>query len=122
MPLHSHPSRRFRWLTRIGFVVALALTLFFAARVISDAVYWSDPRHTDQQIEGWMPLGYIARSWDVPRDVVYEAVEIRPDERRWRRLERVAEARDVPVQTLIDRIGLAIQTFRQAQSPDQATP
>lgn len=113
MPVDHKPSRRFRWLTRIGFVVALGLTLFFGARTIMTAVYWSDPRHTDQTIEGWMPLGYIARSWNVPRDVVMEAVDLQPDERRWRRLERLAEARDMPVADMIVTIQSAIDTHRQ---------
>jgi len=115
-------SPRFRRWSRFGFALALALTGFFGFRVVMTTVFWSDPRHTDQQIESWMPLGYIARSWDVPLDVVFDAINVRPDERRWRRLDRLAETRDVPVGALIDTIDQAIEAYRQARPDTSSGP
>jgi hypothetical protein len=57
-----------------GFVLATGLTIFFAIRMVLFTLHWSDPARQDQTIEAWMPLRYVARSWDVPVEVLSEAV------------------------------------------------
>jgi len=103
-----------RWLLRTGFVLALALTLFFAVRTVVSAVYWSNPANRDQPLQGWMPLGYVARSWDVPREVLGEALSITPDGAPRRNLEMIADQEGVPLNELIARLTTAITTFREA--------
>lgn len=58
----------------IAFGLALALTLFFAVRFVMHWVYWSDPAHRDQQIEGWMTPGYVAHSYDVSPEVIRDSL------------------------------------------------
>ncbi len=48
-----------------SFLLACALTLFFGVRFVSQAIYWSDPAHHNQSVQGWMTVGYVARSWDL---------------------------------------------------------
>ena len=48
-----------------AFLLACAVTLFFAVRFVTQAIYWSDPAHQNQTVEGWMTVGYIAKSWQV---------------------------------------------------------
>ena len=106
--------RKAPWL-QSAFALALALTLFFGGRFVADAVYWADPRHQDQPIAGWMTPGYIAMSWDIPRDVMLELLP-RPEGQRGRnRLDEIAANRDVPLATLIDEIEAAIQSYRETQ-------
>ena len=62
----------------LAFVAALALTALFTIRAAVFAVYWTDPAHRDQAIEGWMTPRYVAHSWDLPRDVVGEALGLDP--------------------------------------------
>ena len=50
----------------VGFSLASMVTLFFLVRFSLSLFYWSN--HQDTQIEAWMPVGYIARSYDVDRD------------------------------------------------------
>ncbi len=50
----------------LGFSLATVLTLVFLAKFIFSVIYWSS--HQDVVIETWMPVGYIARSYDVDRD------------------------------------------------------
>ena len=56
----------------MGFTAAFAITLFFGIRVISSAIYWNDPAHRNQTIEGWMTIRYVANSWQVPPKVIVE--------------------------------------------------
>ncbi|MGY3437127.1 MULTISPECIES: hypothetical protein [unclassified Marinovum] len=61
-----------------GFVLALALMAFFAIRSVMFWVYWADPMHRNQAIEPWMTPRYIAHSWDVPPQIVGEAMHLDP--------------------------------------------
>lgn len=62
----------------VAFVLAVLLMLFFAGRLVVFTVYWADPAHHELRPEGWMTPGYLARSWDLPRDAVAEALDITP--------------------------------------------
>lgn len=61
-----------------GFVLALALMAFFAVRSVGFWIYWADPQHRNQAIEPWMTPRYIAHSWDVPPQIVGEAMHLDP--------------------------------------------
>jgi hypothetical protein len=50
----------------VGFSIATLITLVFLTKLTISVVYWSN--HQDTTIETWMPIGYIARSYDVDRD------------------------------------------------------
>ena len=117
MPRTSQMSR---WLLRGGFLLALALTLFFAVRFTLAVFYWSDPAHHDQAIEGWMPLRFVARSWDVPPEVLVDAAGLPPDLRIRRNLDLIADDQGIPVAALIAQLNAAITAFR-AQS-DRPAP
>ena len=55
--------------------LALAAAGLFAVRGVAFWVYWSNPARHEQAIAPWMTPGYIAHSWQVPRDVVIDAVQ-----------------------------------------------
>jgi hypothetical protein len=103
------------WLTA-GFVAALALTLVFVLRLALGALHWSEM--PDAQIEGWMPVGMVAQSWDVPRDLLAEAIGIPPGTAPRRSLAWIAEARGEDVDALIARIEAAIASHRAAATGD----
>lgn len=97
-----------------GFVLALAITVFFAGRLILNTIYWADPAHRDQGVEGWMTPGYIGHSWHVPREVIAQALELTPEDARPRlTLESLAERRGVTVDALGETLMQAIETFRK---------
>lgn len=97
------------------FVIACLAALFFAVRLTVFTIYWSDPAHRDLPLEAWMTPGYVAMSWDVPREVVGEALGLDPDSGARKSLEDLAAERGVPVAALADAIRTAIADYRAAQ-------
>ncbi|MCA2010939.1 hypothetical protein LCM17_05540 [Cereibacter sphaeroides] len=120
MPASSSPITR--WLLRGGFVAALLLTLFFGVKLALGAFYWSDPAHQDQALEGWMPLGYVGRSWDVPREAMMQIAGVDPEGRPRRNLEKIAEDQGIPLATLITRIETGITEWRAEQPQPETQP
>lgn len=111
-------TRKNLWL-KLAFGAALILTLAFGVRLGVQAVYWSDPRHQDQSIEGWMRLGYVARSWDVPAEVLGQATGLPPAQTVGQSLSDIAAARDIPLPALIDTLQSAIDAHRQNPAASQ---
>jgi hypothetical protein len=73
----------------LGFVLMAAVTLFFAVRSALFALYWNDPAHWNQPLEGWMTIGYVAHSYHLdPRDIDADLRLIKPHDRRT--LEQIA--------------------------------
>ena len=103
-----------RWVLLVGaFVVAAALSVFFAVRFGVSIVYWSDPSHIDQAFEGWMTPRYVARSWDLPPDVVADALALEQDGAGRRvTLEEIARASGQDLPALFDALEGAITDYR----------
>lgn len=103
--------RRHPWLTA-AFALALAVTLGLAIRLTVFTIYWADPAHRDQALEGWMTPGYIAHSWDLDRTTLRAVlgIDARPGEHPT--LEEIAERRGEPVEALIARLEAAIAARR----------
>lgn len=95
-----------------AFAAAMAVTLFFAVRFALWVLYWNDPAHRDQPLEDWMTIGYIAHSYDVPRDALIDALHLKPPEKGKRpTLESIAidrgqtpEAFEADIQAAIERL------------------
>lgn len=102
------------WLTS-GFLIALALTVFFGIRTVTGAMYWADPAHRDQEIAGWMTPRYVAMSWQVPPEVVISALALPRPEGRMPRIEDIAAERNTTVDAVSDRVRAAIEAYRATQ-------
>ncbi len=113
MPLNTP---RFRWLLMAGFGAALVLTLFFGARLTLQAIYWADPAHRDLPIQSWMPLGYVGRTWNVPREAMLEIAGVPASSAARRSLEVIARDEGVPLDELIARIQTGIAAYRETQN------
>jgi len=98
-----------------GFLVALGVTLFFATRLIFFTIYWSDPAHRDQVLQGWMTPGYVAKSWDISREDMLAALGGVPVTGNRRTLEQIAEDRGIALRELITQIETAIAGHRANQ-------
>jgi hypothetical protein len=96
-----------------AFVLAVAVTVFFAVRLVLFTLFWADPTHREQPIEGWMSPGYVAHSWDLPREKVAGSLDLEPrtDGRRLT-LDEIAEERGVPVADLIATLEAMIAAHR----------
>jgi hypothetical protein len=106
--------RHHPWLVG-GLVAAIIATLFFGTRMVFFTIYWSDPAHRDQEVQGWMTPGYVAHSWDIPRGDLLQALGdlARPGEGKT--LEQIAEDNGIPLQELTARIEAVITAHRAGQ-------
>lgn len=102
----------------LGFLAALILTLLFAVRFFVSWLYWSDPEHLQQPLAGWMTPGYVARSWQVPRSLVADVLDLSPGTERPGTLSDLARIRGVPLETLVDDLAVAIAAYRGAKPPN----
>ena len=100
----------------LAFLAAAAITLFFAVRLVVFALYWSDPAHRDQHPAGWMTPGYVARSWQVPRDDLVGALGLAPEPGRPRTLAEIAAARGAPVEAVLAEVEAALAELRAGQA------
>ncbi|MFA7415169.1 MAG: hypothetical protein WC048_11840 [Rhizobium sp.] len=97
-----------------AFVFATALTLFFAARFTLFVLYWSDPAHRNQPLQGWMTIGYIAHSYDVPREALADALGLVPPEKGKRpTLDSLARDRGMTAAEFQAEIKAAIERLRK---------
>lgn len=97
-----------------AFVVATLLTLFFAVRFAFFVQYWNDPTHREQPLEGWMTLGYIAHSYQVPREALATALGVVPAQKGKRpTLKQIAGEKGLPVDAFAVEVGAAIKRLRQ---------
>lgn len=70
---------RRKWLLA-GFVLAAALTAFFAVRAVMFAVYWMDPDRGHHPVEAWMTPRYILHAYDIPRERLAETLGLEQGE------------------------------------------
>ncbi|MCB2137408.1 MAG: hypothetical protein KDE08_15945 [Rhodobacteraceae bacterium] len=98
----------------VAFLLALSVTVFFAARLLFFLVYWADPARQDQDIAGWMTLGYVARSWDIPPETLANGLGIPEGSARGHTLAELAAARGMPVVSFADEITAVIAAARAA--------
>jgi len=103
-------------LALLAFLALSCIACYFALNAIAAAVYWNDPRHQDQPLADWMTPRYVAQSYDIPPDVLGPALFIDPTEPPKRlRLEDIATANGVTLETLQQRITEATATFRASR-------
>ncbi len=101
-----------------GFVLAAAVTLFFLFRIVSSALYWSDPAHQNETVKPWMTVGYIAKSWDLdPREIDAIAGLPTPEEHGPWTIREIATARGVEVQVIIDQVNASIAALKAQGQP-----
>lgn len=100
-----------------AFVLAMALTTFFAVRLGVQAVYWANPAHHNQAIEGWMTAGYIGKSWGVDPVALdtLAGLPLPQEKGRPQPLVEIARDRGVPLDALIAHVEASLQTLLAQQ-------
>ncbi len=97
-----------------AFFLAATLTVLFTIRTIVFTIYWANPAHHDQPLEPWMTLRYVARSWDLPPDLLAQTLELDPAPRQRLSLREIAAQKGMTLEELTRRIATAAQTLRGA--------
>jgi len=112
--------RHNRWLT-LSFALTLTLALFFTIRAGVFFVYWQN--HADEQIEGWMTVRYVARSYRVDPKIVHDAIGLPKTGPDRRPLVRIAREQGQPLDALTTEILEAIRADRTSRGlPETALP
>ena len=113
-----------QWLVLAAFLFIIGFTGLHAFRFVRDAVYWS--YHRDEEIRGWMPVGYVAHSYRVPPHVLYQALGLPhrpPDKRPLREIARAQNrSMDEVKAVLQDAIVHARPPYPPPPPPDKGGP
>jgi hypothetical protein len=107
-----------QWVLLLLFLGALLVTGLFGVRTVRRAIYWRN--HRDEQIRPWMSVRYVARSYAVPPQMLYEAIGQEPVPHDRRPLRELAREQNRPVEELISELQKAIVQARL--SPPQPPP
>lgn len=100
----------------VAFVLVVGLTGIFGVRAVTQYIYWSDPAKQNQDLAGWMTPRYVARSYDVPPEVVKDAWDLDPDGPLKRAsLEKIAEELGLTLEQMQAQVAQAAATFHGSQ-------
>ena len=102
------------WLLIAAMGFAAAFTTFYVVRSVREFLFWQ--QHSDEPIQPWMSIGFVAHSYHVPPPVLHDAMGLppRPDHRP---LERIAASQGVAYTVLRDRLYRAIAQSRPPHPP-----
>ena len=77
-----------QWLALTAFILVLGFTGLHVVRIARELIYWQ--YHRDEEIRGWMTIGYVAHSYRVPPHVLQQALGLpdRPDRRPLREIAK----------------------------------
>jgi hypothetical protein len=95
-----------------AFLLACAVTLFFAGQLVVFTAYWA--MHREMPVEPWMTVGYVARSWGLdPRQLDAAAGLPVPEVKgRPQPLAEIARDRGVAVADVISQVEAAIEALK----------
>lgn len=79
------------WLPVSGFFIFSSIALWFGFTFLADAIYFNDPKNKDDELKGWMTPRYIQLSYDLPREVIIEALDLPEDLDSMRRMKDIAK-------------------------------
>jgi hypothetical protein len=105
------------WLTS-AFLMACAVTLFFAGRLVFFTAYWAT--HREMPVEPWMTVGYVARSWGLDPRALDAAAGLPAPEVKGRPqpLSEIARDRGVPVADLVAEVEAAVADLRAREAAE----
>lgn len=95
-----------------AFLLACAVTLFFTGSFAYRTLYWAT--HRDVMVQGWMTVGYIARSWDLDGRTLdaLAGLPVPEEKGRPQPLREIALDRGVPVAEIVAKIEATIAELR----------
>ena len=102
----------------VAFVLVLLATGLFSVRAVRRAVYWRF--HRDEPVRPWMSVPYVAHSYHVPPQVLYEALGIPHPPHDRRPIKEIAEEQNRSLDEVIATLQRAIA--RERVSPSPASP
>ncbi|MEP2782913.1 MAG: hypothetical protein ABJO67_12605 [Pseudoruegeria sp.] len=77
-------------------------------------IWFQDPRHQDVDLKGWMTPQYIVKTYDLPRDVVAETLNLGRGPNGPRKLKDIAEGLGLSMEELTALIRTTAEQYRGA--------
>jgi hypothetical protein len=93
-------------------VIATCALIWFGANMISNFLYFNDPRHQDLALKGWMTPKYIVLSYDLPRQNVADILGITSKDQRGTPMRDIAEGMGVTLDELTEIVRAAAAEYR----------
>lgn len=100
--------------------VSLLLSVFFAARLVVGAVYWS--QHREEPVSAWMTVGYVGKSWHLDPREIDRVAGLPLPEGHPLTLEDIARQRGVPVAEIIAQVEAAIARLKADEAARSIGP
>ncbi|AXX98176.1 hypothetical protein [Profundibacter amoris] len=98
----------------LAFILAAAATLMFAVRLVVVTLYFSNPTHQNQPLEGWMTPRYLAYSYDLTADELEQVLGIDPSSVSRIHLKNLLKDQGITLQELQSRLD-TIKTRKAAE-------
>jgi hypothetical protein len=105
-----------KWTAIIALVLVVLGTGLLAVRTVRRAVHWRT--HRDETIRPWMSVPYVAHSYRVPPNVLYQALGIPPQTHDRRPLKQIAREHNRSVDEIISVLKDAIDREHLAHPPN----
>lgn len=107
----------------IAFTVALCALAYFSVKTISSTIYWMDPAHQEQTLAGWMTPRYVGQSYNLPREIVLEALMMDPNAPPRRiSISEIAEQNGMTMDELQTRVDAAAALWATTPRPARNSP
>jgi hypothetical protein len=111
------PARRQTLILVLGFCLAISATFFFAYRAGKTARHI---RERNEPIKSWMSVPFVAHTYHVREDLLFQAIHVTPNPRDHRPIRDIARAEKLPSAELIGELRNSIAT--QAVPPAGKAP
>jgi len=106
---------RQNWQLLAVFLVSIGVACWFLAGVVLDLVYFHDPRHQDQPLQAWMTPKFVVMSYDLPRDVVADLLDLPEGGPGSLTMADIAREQGVTLGELTDIVRSAADAHREAR-------
>lgn len=97
----------------IGFAGAAIIAILLTAHLAMATFYW--PKHQDAELDGWMTIRYVARSYEVKPEALLIAIGMADHPPRRLTLQKISEMMHIPPEDLDTLLMDAIAQERAAE-------
>ena len=97
----------------LGFFLSIITAVFISATYLADAIYFDDPRHQNVELRAWMTPRYVAHSYDLPRNVLLNILEIQPETNFTKGMDTIAENLGLTLEELTVKVKTEAEVYRE---------
>ncbi len=106
---------RANWPALVILGVSTLVAVWFAFGFVMRMVYFNDPRHQDEALKAWMTPRYVVMSYDLPRPLVAEVLDLPEGGPGRLTLGDISERTGLPLEVLTQKVRDAAARHRETQ-------